>query len=93
MNEIFWIKGNSPPPLAVVLRPRGDDWLEDELLRMKRDGIRTLVSLWKRKKPAPSGLRKRVLWQRRSGCSFSPIPYLMFMFHLTQIPLGRSWLN
>lgn len=45
MNDIFWIKGNPPAPLAIVLRPRGDDWLEDELLRMKREGIQTLVSL------------------------------------------------
>jgi len=45
LNDIFWIKGNPPAPLAIVLRPRGDDWLEDELLRMKREGIQTLVSL------------------------------------------------
>ena len=45
MNDIFWIKGNPPASLAVVLKPRGGDWLEDDLLRMKRDGIETLVSL------------------------------------------------
>jgi protein-tyrosine phosphatase len=44
-SEIFWIDGNPPPGLAIVLRPRGGDWLEDELLRMKRAGITTLVSL------------------------------------------------
>jgi protein-tyrosine phosphatase len=45
VNDIFWIKGNPPAPLAIVLRPRGDEWLEDELLRMKQGGIQTLVSL------------------------------------------------
>ena len=45
MNDIFWIKGNPPAPLAIVLRPRGDEWLEDELLGMRRGGIQTLVSL------------------------------------------------
>jgi len=45
MEEIFWIKGNPQAPLAIVLCPCGDDWLEDDLLRMKQAGIQTLVSL------------------------------------------------
>ena len=45
MEDIFWIKGNPPAPLAIVMKPRGGDWLEDDLLRMKREGIETLVSL------------------------------------------------
>ena len=48
MNDIFWIKGDPPAPLAVVLRPRGGDWLEDELVRMKRAGIQVVVSLLER---------------------------------------------
>jgi len=31
--------------LAIVLRPRGDDWLEAELQRLKRGGIQTVVSM------------------------------------------------
>lgn len=45
MDEILWIKCNPPARLAIVLRPRGDDWLRDELLRIKRGGIQTLVSM------------------------------------------------
>lgn len=45
MEEIFWIKGDPPAPLAIVLCPSGDDWLEDDLLRMKQAGIQTLVSM------------------------------------------------
>jgi protein-tyrosine phosphatase len=45
VNDIFWIKGNPPASLAVVLCPLGGDGLRDELLEMKRDGIETLVSL------------------------------------------------
>lgn len=44
MNEIFWISpsDSSPnaPPLAIVLRPRGGEWLEDELQRFKHGGYR-----------------------------------------------------
>lgn len=45
MNGIFWIKGNPPASLAIVLRPHGDSCLEAELLRLKSGGIHTLVSL------------------------------------------------
>jgi protein-tyrosine phosphatase len=45
MNGIFWIKGNPPAPLAIVLRPQGDSCLDAEMLRLKTSGIQTLVSL------------------------------------------------
>ena len=56
MNDIFWIKGHPPATLAIVLRPRGDEWLEDELLRMKQGGIQTLVSLLERDEAILLGL-------------------------------------
>jgi protein-tyrosine phosphatase len=45
MNNILWIKSNPPVELAIVLRPRGEEWLRDELLGIKRAGVQTLVSL------------------------------------------------
>jgi protein-tyrosine phosphatase len=45
MTGIFWIEGNPPAPLAIVLCPLGGDGLQDELLEMRRGGIETLVSL------------------------------------------------
>lgn len=45
MNEILWIKSNPPVELAIVLRPRGEEWLRDELLGIKHAGVQTLVSL------------------------------------------------
>ena len=48
MNDIFWISEADRNPqvsLAIVLRPRGGDWLEHELIRIKRNGVGTLVSL------------------------------------------------
>jgi protein-tyrosine phosphatase len=45
VNDIFWIQGDPHMALAIVMKPRPGDWLEDDLIRMKRDGIQTLVSL------------------------------------------------
>jgi protein-tyrosine phosphatase len=45
VNNVFWIKGNPHFPLAIVLKPRAGDALEDDLIRMKLAGVETLVSL------------------------------------------------
>ena len=41
MSDVFWIGETG---LAIVMRPRGDDWLRDELSRVKHAGIQTIVS-------------------------------------------------
>jgi protein-tyrosine phosphatase len=45
VDEVFWIEGNPPAPLAIVLCPRGGSMLEDELRGMAGGGVQTLVSL------------------------------------------------
>jgi len=45
LDEVFWIEGTPPVGLAVVLCPRGDDLLGDELVRYKQSGVDVLVSL------------------------------------------------
>ena len=76
MNDIFWIKGTPPAPLAIVIRPRGDEWLEDELLSMKRSGIQTLVSLLERNEALFLGLADERPIADHIGLNFlsHPIP-------------------
>jgi protein-tyrosine phosphatase len=74
MNEIFWIKGDSPPPLALVLRPRGDEWLENEILRMKLGGIQTLVSLLEVDEAASLRLKEEGPVAERHGMQFLSYP-------------------
>jgi hypothetical protein len=87
MNDIFWIKGNPPAPLAIVLRPRGDEWLEDELLGMRRGGIQTLVSLLEEDEAVLLGLADEAPIAEHVGLKFLsyPIPD-------TEIPsnIGRA---
>lgn len=45
MDEVLWIKSNPPAQLAIVLRPQGGNLLRDEMQRIKRAGVQTLVSL------------------------------------------------
>lgn len=41
MNDVFWIGDTG---LAIVLRPRGGEWLENDLQRIRMAGIQTIVS-------------------------------------------------
>ncbi|MGA3032729.1 MAG: hypothetical protein ABSD70_05570 [Terracidiphilus sp.] len=45
MDEVFWINGDPAINLAIVLCPRGDPWLPDDLREIKRGGVDTLVSM------------------------------------------------
>jgi hypothetical protein len=75
-SEIFWIDGNPPPGLAIVLRPRGGDWLEDELSRMKRAGITTLVSRLEDEEALELGLGEERMLATTAGLTYlqHPIP-------------------
>jgi protein-tyrosine phosphatase len=74
VSEIFWIDGHPPPTLAVVLRPRGGDWLEDELDRLKHGGITTLVSLLEPEEAEYLGLAEEGSIAERLGMSFLSYP-------------------
>ena len=43
--DLFWIPGPWRGNLAVVPRPRGGDWLEDEARAWQQAGIGVIVSL------------------------------------------------
>lgn len=62
--------------LAIVLRPRGDDWLEGELTRYKREGIQTIVSMLEIDEAEWLGLSQESQIATRSGLEFlsHPIP-------------------
>jgi len=74
VNEIFWIDGNPPPTLAVVLRPRGGDWLEDELRKLRSGGIQTIVSLLEENEASWLGLAEEGPLARTLGMEFLSYP-------------------
>lgn len=44
-TELFWVPTAFPGRLAVAPRPRGGDWLGDELAGWRAAGVETVVSL------------------------------------------------
>jgi protein-tyrosine phosphatase len=76
MDEILWIKSNPPVRLAIVLRPRGEEWLAREMLRIKNAGIQTLVSLLEPHEAEFLGLAEEEKFAEEAGLRFLnyPIP-------------------
>ena len=43
--EIYWVERPGPARVAIMPRPRGGDWLEDEVRSLREEGVDVLVSL------------------------------------------------
>lgn len=71
-DSLFWIEGASG--LALVLRPRGDNWLEQELARLRRGGVDTLVSMLEEEEAGWLGLRKEGHYSEMAGIAFLSFP-------------------
>jgi len=60
--------------MAIVTRPRGTDWLEDEMLALKQGGIDTLVSLLEPREAAWLGLEDERREAQKAGMAFLNFP-------------------
>ncbi|HUB00261.1 MAG TPA: hypothetical protein VMA34_18150 [Terracidiphilus sp.] len=70
MDEVRWIESHATEKLAIVLRPRGGEWLRDELLRFKEDGLETLVSLLEPREAEWLGLAEEGRLAEEAGLHF-----------------------
>jgi protein-tyrosine phosphatase len=44
-TELYWVDGPWPGKLALAARPRGGDWLADEMSNWRRAGVDAVLSL------------------------------------------------
>jgi protein-tyrosine phosphatase len=74
VSEVFWIQGNPPPPLAIVLCPRGDYLLKDALRYIRQCRVETLVSLLEEDEAAWLGLAEEGPLVGQLGLQFLSFP-------------------
>jgi protein-tyrosine phosphatase len=74
MKDIYWIKHDDHSHLAIVARPRGDDWLEEDLAKLKQGGIDVLVSLLTQEENVDLGLTVEDDLAERVGMEFVSYP-------------------
>ena len=70
----FWVETGTAIRLAIVPRPRGNDWLEDEVTQMKRAGVDVLVSMLQPDEAAELGLSEEAALCAAGGIQFRSFP-------------------
>ncbi len=74
MADVFWIKGQPAAKLAIVMRPRGGAWLEEDLRALRKAGVRTLVSLLENDEAEWLGLDSERRFAERLEMTFLSFP-------------------
>jgi protein tyrosine phosphatase (PTP) superfamily phosphohydrolase (DUF442 family) len=71
---IFWVNPGANGRLAIVPRPRGDEWLADDLDAIRHNGIDILVSLLTSAEAAELGLAREQALCEKAGIEFRSFP-------------------
>jgi protein-tyrosine phosphatase len=72
--EIYWIPSPWPGRLAVLPRPRGGDWLEDEIGGFREAGVDVMVSALEESEEAMLELSEESELCRAKGIEFISFP-------------------
>jgi len=73
-TELYWIKGPWPGRLAISPRPRGGDWLEDEIRSWQQAGLDVVVSLLTRAEVVDLDLDREAELCQANGLQFISFP-------------------
>jgi len=74
MSGLYWVDGPWPGKLAISARPRGGDWLDDEVSAWSRDGFHTIVSLLTSDEERELSLESESSAARAHGMGFVSVP-------------------
>lgn len=72
--DIFWTKGKYPGKIALVARPRGGDWLEDEAAAWADAGLDIIVSMLEPVENEEFGLDNEGEYTAANGIEFILFP-------------------
>jgi hypothetical protein len=75
-TDISWIPGPWRGRLAIAARPRGGDWLEDELKGWSQSGVDVVVSLLETDKEGQLGLMDEAKNAEATGIEYMSFPIL-----------------
>jgi protein-tyrosine phosphatase len=81
---VYWINDDNRPPLGIMPRPRGGDWLEDEVCSLRQQGVSVLVSLL-----TPDEIADLHLKEESALCVAAGIQLLSFSIPGRSVPDSR----
>lgn len=73
-TEVYWIPGPWRGRLGIVPRPRGGDWLEDEMRSWKDAGLDMVVSLLTPEEATELGLQEEKILSHKEGVELRSFP-------------------
>jgi len=73
-TELHWINGPWPGRIAVSSRPRGGDWLADEMASWKRQGVGAVLSLLTSQEEKDLDLSEESRIAKSQGMLFESFP-------------------
>jgi protein-tyrosine phosphatase len=73
-TKLYWIEGPWRGRLAIMPRPRGGDWLEDEIQSWRRSGVDMVVSLLTVEEQTELNLRDEESLCRANSIEFVSFP-------------------
>ena len=73
-TKLYWAQGPWPGKLALAARPRGGDWLEDEMAAWRRGGIDTVLSLLTPEEEQELDLKNEAREVKQEGMRFLSLP-------------------
>ncbi len=72
--DVFWVEAPFPGRIGIVPRPRGGDWLQDEVKGLKLAGIQMVVSLLTSMERAELELQDEEQICRDEGLRYRSLP-------------------
>src|SRR5260370_41846080 len=76
MTQVFWIEGPWRGRLAISARPRGGDWLADEMKDWRQAGVDTVGSLLTAEENQDLDLTYEEPLCRKAGMGFMAFPIM-----------------
>jgi protein-tyrosine phosphatase len=74
-TKIYWIHTfDNAAKLGIMPKPRGSDWLADEIANLKKQNVGLLVSLLEKEEISELGLRQEEAICKSSGIEFINFP-------------------
>lgn len=84
-QSLYWVEGPWSGKLAIAARPRGGDWLDDEIMDWQRSGINTVLSLL-----TPDEERSLDLKQEKAEAEALGITFFSYPIPDRQVPQSPS---
>ena len=75
-TELHWMDGPWPGKLAISARPRGGDWLDEELANWRKSGVDEVVSLLTPEEVESLELQNESAYAKDSGMQFRSFPII-----------------